>query len=115
MIWFGRVVRGRGGNVTQHDQPFGFLHAVGIRLRVAQAFPFGVLGLFDLVFGAVADEDGFAAPFDDYLFLWFPPLALGNRFLEGVWKEVGEGAAYVLALWDSLEVDFNFGLRQHVG
>lgn len=52
---------------TQHDEPFGLLDAVAVGLGVAQCFPFGVFGCFDLVFGAVADKDGFAAPFNDDL------------------------------------------------
>ena len=44
-------------------------------------------GLFDLVFGAVADKDGLASPLDDD----------------------------VLALGDGGEVDLDFCLREHVG
>lgn len=53
---------------AEQDQPFGPLDAVAVRLGVAQALPFGVFGRVDFVLGAVADEDGFAAPFDDDLF-----------------------------------------------
>jgi hypothetical protein len=52
---------------AQHDEPFGLLDAVGVSLWVAQGFDFDGFGVFDFGFGAVADEDGFAAPFDDYL------------------------------------------------
>jgi hypothetical protein len=52
---------------AQHDEPFGLLDAVGVGLWVAQGFDFDGFGFFDFGVGAVADEDGFAAPFDDYL------------------------------------------------
>ncbi len=55
-------------DLTNHDQPFRFLDAVRIWLGVSERFPFCVFGFLDFVFGAVADEDGFAAPFDDYLY-----------------------------------------------
>jgi hypothetical protein len=55
---------------AQHDQPLRLLDAVGIGLRVAEGLDLDGLGVFDFGFGAVADEDGFAAPFDDYLFNW---------------------------------------------
>ncbi len=53
---------------AQHDEPLGLLDAVRIGLRVTQRFPFRVFSLLDFVVGAVADEDGLAAPFDDDLF-----------------------------------------------
>ena len=66
--WMGKGGEGDARNwFTNHDQPFWLLDALRIGLRVSKAFPFGVFGLFDFVRGAVADEDGFAAPFDDYL------------------------------------------------
>lgn len=49
---------------AEHDEPLGLLDAVLVRLRVPQRLPGGVFGLGDLGAGAVADEDGFAAPFD---------------------------------------------------
>lgn len=52
---------------TEHYKPFGLLHAVRVRLRIPERFPLRVFGCFDLVGRAVADEDGLAAPFDDYL------------------------------------------------
>ena len=52
---------------AQHDQPLGLLDAVSISLRVAQLADVDGFGLFDLGGGAVSDEDGLAAPFDDYL------------------------------------------------
>jgi hypothetical protein len=52
---------------AQHDEPLGLLHAVAVRLRVAQSLPLCVFGLLDLALGAVADEDGLAAPLDDDL------------------------------------------------
>lgn len=57
----------RGGKSTQHNQPFGLLDAIAIGLGIPQRFPGRVFGVFDLVAGAVSDEDGFAPPFDDYL------------------------------------------------
>ena len=65
---FGAVWKGGWGGYTNHDQPFWFLDPVGVGLGVSKRFPFCVFGHFDFVFGAVADEDGFAAPFDDYLY-----------------------------------------------
>ena len=52
---------------AQHDEPVGLLHAVAVRLRVPEGLPVFRLGVFDLGVGAVADEDGFAAPFDNDL------------------------------------------------
>ena len=57
------------GELTNHDQPFWSLDTLGVGLRVSKGFPFCVFGFFDFVLGAVADEDGFAAPFDDYLYI----------------------------------------------
>lgn len=63
------------GELTNHDQPFWFLDALGVGLGVSKSFPFCVFGFFDFVLGAVADEDGFAAPFDDYLYDLFVSMA----------------------------------------
>ena len=52
---------------AQHDEPFRLLDTIGIGLRVAKFGDVDIFGFFDLVGGAVADEDGFAAPFDKYL------------------------------------------------
>jgi len=52
---------------AQHDEPLGLLDALTVGLRVAQSFPLCVFGFFDLGVGAVPDEDGLAAPFDDDL------------------------------------------------
>jgi hypothetical protein len=68
---------------TQHDEPLGFLDTVAVGLRVAQGFPFGVFCFFDFVLGAVADEDGFAAPFDDDL------CGVSSCWVEGA--KVGQG------------------------
>lgn len=98
-----------GEGLTNHDQPFWFLDTLGVRLGVSKSFPFCTFGFFDFVFGAVADEDGFAAPFDDYLY-----------DLLGQWlsKEIGlgkrGGRAYVLALWYSSQVNLDFSLCEHV-
>lgn len=72
---------------ADHDEPFGLLDAGRVGLRVAELGPVGVVGFLDLVGGAVADEDGLAAPFDDDVF----------------------------AFGDGGEVDFDFGLGEHVG
>ena len=55
------------GADADHDEPLGLLDAVGIGLRVAEGVNVDGFGFFDLRLGAVADEDGFTAPFDDYL------------------------------------------------
>lgn len=52
---------------AQHNEPFRLLHAVLVGLRVAEGFPLGVSCFFDFGLGAVADEDGLAAPLDDDL------------------------------------------------
>lgn len=52
---------------AQHDEPLGFLDTVVVGLRVAEGLDVYGAGVFDFRFGAVADEDGLAAPFDDYL------------------------------------------------
>ena len=67
----GGLGRGKGGEkrvCTDHYEPFRLLDAVRVWLWISQRFPFSVFGRFDLVGGAVADEDGLAAPFDDNLF-----------------------------------------------
>ncbi len=109
---------------TEHDEPLGLLHPVGILLRVAQFLPVGVFGFFDFAVGPVADEDGLAAPFDDYLWRGGGVRLLQWSRVEYFWheKEVEEvrgnshkGGPYVLALGDAAEVDFDFGLREDVG
>lgn len=52
---------------TQHDQPLGLLDTVRVGLGVTESLPLGVVGLLDLVFGAVSDEDGLASPLDNDL------------------------------------------------
>ena len=52
---------------ADHDEPLGLLDPVGVGLRVAQLVNVDGFGIFDLGLGAVADEDGFAAPFDQNL------------------------------------------------
>lgn len=52
---------------AHHDEPLGFLDAVFVGLGVAEGFDLDGAGVFDFGFGAVADEDGFAAPLDDDL------------------------------------------------
>ena len=49
---------------AHHDEPFWFLDAVLVSLGVAQFGYIDIFGFFDLVWSAVADEDGLAAPFD---------------------------------------------------
>lgn len=52
----------------------------------------------------MADEDGLAAPFDDYL-RW-------SAFL--VAQTIGIGFAYILALRDGLQANLDLGLCQHI-
>ena len=52
---------------AEHYKPLGFLDTVLIALGVSQDVHFNVSRLGDFGFGAVADEDRFAAPFDDDL------------------------------------------------
>lgn len=75
------------GADTQHDEPLRLLDAVLIGLRVAQLLPVDLLGLGNLVGGSVADEDGLPTPLDDD----------------------------ILALRNGSQVDFDLGLREHVG
>jgi hypothetical protein len=90
---------------TQHDEPFGLLDAVLVGLGVAQGFPLGVFGFFDLGLGAVADEDGLASPFDNDL--------VGVSQHLRCW--VICGGTYVLALGDGGEVNLDLGLGEDVG
>ncbi len=55
------------GAHTQHDEPLGFLGALLVSLWVAEGLDVYRAGVFDFGFGAVSDEDGLAAPFDDDL------------------------------------------------
>lgn len=71
---------------TQHDKPLRLLDPLAVRLRIPQRLPLCVLGLLDLIRGAVAHEDGLAAPLDDDVF----------------------------ALGDGGQVDFDFSLREDV-
>ena len=99
------------GECTDHYEPFRLLDAVRVWLWISQRFPFGVFGRFDFVGGAVADEDGLAAPFDDDL---FPQgKAISTMELQAI--TVGKnGGAYVLALGYGSQVNLNLCLRQHV-
>lgn len=60
--------RGRRGCRTKHDKPLGLLDTVLVGLGVTEGLPLGLLGLLDLVLGAVTDEDGLTTPLDDNLF-----------------------------------------------
>ena len=86
------VARLADGHTTQvgadaeHDEPLGLLGARLVALGVAEALEVGAARLCDLVGGAVADEDGLAAPLDDD----------------------------VLALGDGGEVELDLGHREHV-
>ena len=85
------------------------MDALRVWLRVSKRFPFCIFGFFDFVFGAVADEDGFAAPFDDYLCG-----ILCQWLSRGIgWGKRG-GKAYVLALGYSIQVNLDFSLCEHV-
>ena len=72
--------------LTKHDQPLWLLDTLDIRLRIPQRLPFHAFRVLDLLACAVADEDGFAAPFDNDIF----------------------------ALGDGGEVDLDFSLCEHV-
>ena len=52
---------------TDHDKPLRLLDPVLVRLGISQLVPGFLLRRFNLVGGAMADEDGLAAPFDDDL------------------------------------------------
>lgn len=52
---------------TQHNQPLGLLDPIFIWLWITEGLPVYFVGFVDLVLCPVADEDGLAAPFDDYL------------------------------------------------
>ena len=79
-----------------HDEPLGLLDAVFVRLRVTEGFDLDGSRAFYLGFGAVADEDGLAAPLDDYL--------RGLEKREGVVGEVsyleGIKGPYIFAFGD---------------
>lgn len=49
---------------TQHYQPFGILGTIRVRLGISEGFPFGIFGVFYFLWGSMADENGFPAPFD---------------------------------------------------
>ena len=100
---------GKGKGLTDHDQPFRFLNALRVGLGISKGFPFCLFGFFDFVFGAVANEDGFAAPFDDYLYSMLCQLL--SRGIN--WGKRG-GKAYVLALGYSIQVNLDFSLCEHV-
>jgi hypothetical protein len=54
---------------TKHDEPLGPLYTILVGLRISESLPVVIVGLLDLISGAVADEDGLATPFDDDLFV----------------------------------------------
>ena len=99
------------GEHTDHYEPFRLLDAVRVWLWISERFPFGVFGRFDFVGGAVADEDGLAAPFDDDLFPGAK--AISTVALQAV-TNGKNGAAYVLALGYGCQVNLDFCLREHV-
>ena len=102
---------------TEHDEPFGFLDTVRVWLRIAEFFPVRVLGFFDFVAGAVADEDGLAAPFDNYLYCFVRasvPFCFMRRWAEKEGKR-RRRRSYVFTLGYSSQVDFDLCLREHVG
>jgi hypothetical protein len=59
--------KAKGKRRTEHYQPLRLLDAIRIGLWISKGFPFCVFCFFDFGGGAVSDEDGFAAPFYDYL------------------------------------------------
>ena len=58
--------------LTQHDKPLRLLDAILVRLGVTKGRDVDLVGLLDLAFGPVADEDGLATPLDNDV------LALGD-------------------------------------
>ena len=65
---------------TQHDQPFRFLYAVFIGLRVSKFVPINVFGFLDLICSTMTDKDWLASPFDDDL------IAVHERFLGEIFQ-----------------------------
>lgn len=118
---------------TKHNKPFRLLNTVRIGLRIPEALPFGVFCFLDFVRGAVADEDGFASPFYDNLYLFgsaearaksqirssldspsnFSPTL--SRYLQSKGMQGDKWNAYVFAFRDRRERNFNLGLGEHVG
>lgn len=119
---------------TKHNKPFRLLNTVRIRLRIPETLPFGVFCFLDFVRGAVADENGFASPFDDNLYFVrerrgtrkksqirslldspsnFSPTL--SRYLQLKGMQGDKWNAYVFAFWDRRERNFNLGLGEHVG
>src|SRR4051794_2414580 len=74
------------GANADYDEPFGFLDARRIRLRIAQVGDVHILGRLDLLRGTVVDEDGFAAPRDSQTLanLHGREIDLGGRQSQGV-------------------------------
>ncbi len=72
----------------------------------------------------MADEDGLAAPFNDYLWRggdvrllqWSRAVRFWHaKGVEEVRGDSDKEGSYVLALWDRAKVDFDFGLCEDVG
>lgn len=55
------------GTDSQHDKPLWLLNSVCVSLWIAERPDLDVVGLFDFGGCAVADKDGLATPFDDYV------------------------------------------------
>ena len=87
---------------TQHDEPFGLLDAVLVGLGVAEGGNGDLVGLFDLVGGTVADEDGLATPLDDDL---FPVNGLISMTVD---------LTHVLALGNGVQVNLDLGHGQNI-
>lgn len=103
---------------TEHYQPLRFLDAVGVGLGISQRLPFCIFGFLDLVGGAVADEDGFAAPFDDYLrvhtLLSVTQSAAHERGERAEGERFETRGSYIFALRDGRKIDLDLRLREHV-
>jgi hypothetical protein len=94
---------------TQHDEPFWFLHPVGIGLGITQLSYIEGFRRLDFVGGAVADEHRLASPFDNDLEREKP-----CQWSGGSWSEERRDS-YVFAFRNCRQIDFDFGLGKHIG
>lgn len=91
---------------TKHDKPFGFLHTVGVGLRVSERLPFRVLCLLDFILSPMADEDRLSSPFDDDL---DPSISKTSKIYPLY------ACTNIFALRNGGQVDLNLGLSQNIG
>lgn len=55
--------------LTQHHQPLGLLHTVGVILGISERSDVDLAGLVNLRLGSVANKDGLATPLDNDLYI----------------------------------------------